>query len=217
MHFQQTKLNIMAKTSSRTASKSSGTKKTAAKKSTRASSNGTARKSPARPSKENTQEELTKLFEHALKDMYWVEKTLTKSLPKMIKKAKSQELINALKEHLKVTEGQVTKLERVFSALDKKPQGKKCVGMDGILKEGEELMGEFKGSALDAAIIAAGQKVEHYEISSYNGMITLARTLDMPKEADLLQQVLNEEMESDKILANIAIKETHKMLAGTSM
>ena len=156
-----------------------------------------------------------KLFEHALKDMYWVEKALTKAIPKMIKKAKSQELKSALEDHLNVTEDQVSKLEKVFAGIDKKPQAKKCVGMDGIMKEGEELMEEFKGPVLDGAIIAAAQKVEHYEISSYAGMITLARTLDMPKEADILQKVLNEEMESDKILANIAIKETHKMLTGS--
>ena len=158
-----------------------------------------------------------KLFEHGLKDMYWVEKTLTKAIPKMIRKAQSAELKSALQDHLKVTEGQVTKLEKVFSGIGKKAQAKKCEGMDGILNEGEELMSEFEKPVLDAAIISAAQKVEHYEMSTYMAMITLARTLDMPKEAELLQQVLNEEVESDKVLANIAIEETHKMLTGSSM
>ena len=207
----------MAKTSTKKASKSTGSKKTAAKKTTRASSIFIARRSNTPPSREETHDELMKLFEHALKDMYWVEKALTKAIPKMIKKANAAALVSALQDHLKATEGQVSKLERVFAAIDKKPQAKKCIGMDGIMKEGEELMSEFKSPVLDGAIIAAAQKVEHYEISSYTSMITLARTLDMPKEADILQQVLNEEFEADKLLSNIAIKETHKMLSGATV
>ncbi|HUR31803.1 MAG TPA: DUF892 family protein, partial [Saprospiraceae bacterium] len=191
------------------------TSKSPAKKST-AHSNGSSSKASATKSKktdeqsgESAREELMKLFEHALKDIYWVEKTLTKAIPKMIKKATSDKLIEALEEHLEVTEQQASKLERVFEAIDKAPRGKKCVGMEGILKEGDELMTEFEGPAIDAAIIAAAQKVEHYEISSYNGMITLARTLDLVKEADILQSILNEEEEADRLLGNIAITAEH--------
>ena len=191
---------------------------------TSASSNGkkttTASRSNGKTSssKEQThegpegKEELMKLFEHALKDMFWVEKALTRSIPKMVKKANSEELINALEDHLDVTENQVSKLERVFAAIDKTPRAKKCVGMEGILKEGEELMEEFAGPAIDAAIIAAAQKVEHYEMSSYMSMITLARTLDMVKEAAILEEVLAEEMEADKLLANIAATSAHEMI-----
>ena len=156
-------------------------------------------------------EELMKLFEHALKDMYWVEKALTKAIPKMIKKATNEELIAALEDHLEVTEAQAERLEKVFQAIDKTPRGKKCVGMEGILNEGEEIMSEFEGPAINSAIIAAGGKVEHYEISSYMGMITLAETLNMPKEAALLQKSLQEEIESDQLLSRLAAKDSHQV------
>jgi ferritin-like metal-binding protein YciE len=155
-----------------------------------------------------------KLFEHGLKDILWVEKALTKSIPKMIKKATSEELINALEEHLEVTEDQVSKVERVFAGIDKTPRAKKCTGMVGILTEGEELMAEFESPTLDAAIIMAAQKVEHYEMSSYISLITLARTLDLVKEADILQEILDEEMEADKLLTNIAVRSVHEMAIG---
>ena len=161
-------------------------------------------------------EALMKLFEHALKDMYWVEKALTRAIPKMIKKAESQELISALKDHLKVTEKQVEKLERIFKAIDKTPRAKKCVGMAGIIEEGEELMSEFEGEpVLDGAIIAAASKVEHYEMSSYMSMITMADTLNLPKEATLLQEILNQEMEADKLLNSIAGRSAHEAVLST--
>ena len=152
-----------------------------------------------------------KLFEHALKDMYWVEKTLTKAIPKMIKKATAPKLVSALKEHLAVTENQVAKLERVFKAIDKAPRAKKCVGMDGILTEGEELMKEFTGPILDEAIIMAALKVEHYEMSSYISMITLADTLNLVKEADVLQEILDEEMQADRIMTSLGVVSAHEL------
>ena len=157
-------------------------------------------------------EELMKLFEHGLKDMFWVEKTLTRAIPKMMKKATSEDLINALEDHLEVTEDQVSKLERIFEAIDKTPRAKKCIGMEGIIKEGEEIMEEFQGPAIDAAIITAAQKVEHYEMSSYMSLINLARTLDMVKEAGILEQILQEEMEADNILAKIAATSAHQLV-----
>ena len=179
------------------------------------SANGTAKKATQSASKESEsmdgKEELMKLFEHALKDMYWVEKALTKAIPKMIKKATNEELIAALEDHLEVTEAQAERLEKVFQAIDKTPRGKKCVGMEGILNEGEEIMSEFEGPAINSAIIAAGGKVEHYEISSYMGMITLAETLNMPKEAALLQKSLQEEIESDQLLSRLAAKDSHQV------
>lgn len=200
----------MAK-STKTAGKNGQSNRSSTKKS------ATSSRSQTNSSVKTGKEELTKLFEHGLKDMYWVEKALTRSIPKMIKKANSEELTNALEDHLEVTEGQVSKLERIFEAIDKAPRAKKCIGMEGILNEGEEIMEEFAGSpAIDAAIIAAAQKVEHYEMSSYISMITLARTLDMVKEAGILEQILSEEMEADKTLTNIAVRSEHEMAMNDS-
>jgi ferritin-like metal-binding protein YciE len=154
--------------------------------------------------------DLMKLFEHGLKDMYWVEKALTRSIPKMIRKATSKELKSALEDHLRVTERQVSKLERVFKAIDKTGRAKKCVGMEGILKEGEELMSEFGKPTVDSAIIVAAQKVEHYEMSSYISLISLAEVMDLVKEADILQEILNEEMEADKLLTTLSVSTVHQ-------
>lgn len=197
-------------------SRSSNGKQSSAKSS--GNSNGRQRniKTSANEHSSDGKEALMKLFEHALKDMYWVEKALTKAIPKMIKKAESEELISALEDHLEVTEGQVDKLERVFKAIDKTPRAKKCVGMAGIMEEGEELMKEFESEpVLDGAIIAAASKVEHYEMSSYMSMITLAETLDLPKEAALLQEILNEEMEADKVLNSLAATTAHEAAIST--
>lgn len=182
--------------SSKRSTSSSSSKKTATKKSTRSANGGGS-------------DDLMKLFEHGLKDIYWVEKALTKAIPKMTRKTKNEELLNALQDHLKITEKQIQKVEKVFSGIGKEPRAKKCTGMDGILKEGEELMSEFKAPVLDNAIIAAAQKVEHYEMSAYMSLITLARTLDLVKEEQILQQILEEEREADNILNNIAIASSH--------
>ena len=189
--------------------------KSSGKTSTRTSSTATKKSGPHNNSSQNGHgaagnEELMKLFEHGLKDMYWVEKALTKAIPKMIRKATSKDLKSALEEHLRATERQVTKLERVFHAIDKTARAKKCVGMDGILREGEELMGEFEKPILDSAIIVAAQKVEHYEMSSYISLISLAEVMDLVKEADVLQEILNEEMEADKLLTTLAISTVHQ-------
>jgi ferritin-like metal-binding protein YciE len=193
------------KSSASSKSRSNGTAKKTVSKS---SSKSASKKSPL--ATKSGKEALMELFEHGLKDLYWVEKALTKSIPKMIRKAENEELANALEDHLEVTENQVDKLERIFNAIDKAARAKKCVGMEGILKEGEELMKEFDGPVLDSAIIAAAQKVEHYEMSSYMSLITLADTLDMPKESALLQEILAEEMEADKTLSRIAGTDAHQ-------
>ncbi len=187
----------MAKSSS---AKKKSTSGPAAKKSK--ASNGASK---ANGMEKDPAEEQMKLFEHGLKDMYWVEKSLTRAIPKMIKKASSEELVSALEEHLTVTERQVEKLEKVFQAIGKTARAKKCTGMEGILKEGEEIMEEFNGPVIDSAIITAAQKVEHYEMSSYISMITLAETMGMDREAQILQQVLEEEMEADEILTKLAV------------
>lgn len=146
---------------------------------------------------------LMDLFEHALKDMLWAEKALTKAIPKMIKNAQDDSLQSALEDHLLVTENQVSKLEKVFESINKTARAKKCSGMEGIITEGEEIMEEFDDELIDSAIIAAGRKVEHYEISSYMSMIELAKAMGMSNEAQILQEILAEEQEADKILQNI--------------
>src|SRR5688572_11171341 len=206
------KLNIMAKSASKT--------RRPARKSPSASSNGKSNGSTSRRKQKSVDElhhgedneDLMKLFEHALKDMYWVEKTLTRAIPKMIKKATAPKLTTALIEHLEETERQVTKLEKVFKAIDKAPRAKKCIGMDGILMEGEELMKEFTGPTLDEAIIMAALKVEHYEMSAYISMITLADTLNLVKEADILQEILDEEMKADRLLTSLGVVSAHEIV-----
>lgn len=207
----------MAKTAKASGRKASAKKTSSGAKKPRATSS--RKKSASKSSINNhdaasNKEELMKLFEHALRDMYWVEKSLTKAIPKMIKQASSEELQSVLEDHLMVTSRQVSGLDKVFSGIDMTARAKKCAGMEGILKEGEELMKEFAGPIQDAAIIAAAQKVEHYEISSYVSMITLARTLDLVKEAAILQGILDEEVEADRLLTNLSVKLQHLLAMG---
>lgn len=148
---------------------------------------------------------LRELFEDELKDIYWAEKALTKAIPKMIKKATSKELVAALKDHLKVTEGQVDRCEKVFDMLDKAARGKKCEAMAGLVKEAEEIMSSTEeGVVRDAGIISAAQKVEHYEIASYGTLCAWARTLGEDKVAALLEKTLEEERDADSTLTNVA-------------
>lgn len=148
---------------------------------------------------------LMELFEDELKDIYWAEKALTKALPKMAKNATSQELIDAIEEHLEETEQQVKKLEEVFELMDKKPVAKKCEAMAGLIKESEEIMKDTKkGPQRDAGIISAGQKVEHYEIASYGTLRTFATTLGMEEAADILSEILEEEKNADQTLTDVA-------------
>lgn len=150
-------------------------------------------------------EGLRKLFEDQLKDIYWAEKALTKAIPKMIKQATSEELIDALTEHLEVTKGQVARVEQVFEVLGKKAVAKKCEAMEGLIKEAEEIMEEAEEDLVrDAGIIGAAQKVEHYEIASYGTLCALAKTLGEPKAAKLLAQTLEEEKEADSALTEVA-------------
>ncbi|HEX8517943.1 MAG TPA: ferritin-like domain-containing protein [Bacteroidia bacterium] len=149
---------------------------------------------------------LLKLFEDGLKDIYWAEKALTKALPKMAKKATSEDLIAALENHLEETEGQIEKLEQVFEVLGKKPVAKKCEAMAGLVKEAEEIMKESdEGGMRDAGIISASQKVEHYEIASYGTLRTFASTLGLEDAATLLEEILNEEKAADEKLTEIAM------------
>src|SRR4051812_20253466 len=163
------------------------TKKTAKKS---ASKKAATKKKSSKPSSNYEVEEskLMKLFEDCLKDIYWAEKALTKALPKMAKKATSDDLVEAIEAHLEETEGQVEKVEKVFAVIGKKPVAKKCEAMAGLIKEAEEIMKETEDGAMrDAGIIAAGQKVEHYEIASYGTLRTYAEILSLEEAVSLLE------------------------------
>lgn len=150
-------------------------------------------------------EDLRALFEDELKDIYWAEKALTKALPKMAKNATSDDLKNALNDHLEVTKEQVARLEQVFELLGKKAQAKKCEAMAGLIKEGEGIIEDTKpGAVRDAGIISAGQKAEHYEIASYGTLVAFANLLGESKVAAILQETLAEEKDADSTLTQIA-------------
>jgi ferritin-like metal-binding protein YciE len=151
------------------------------------------------------QETLKELFVEQIRDLYDAEKQITKALPKLAKAAENEELAEALREHLEQTEGHVSRLEQVFEIAGEKAKGKPCKGMKGLLEEGSEAVKEEdKGPMRDLAIIAGCQKVEHYEISAYGTIRTLAEHLGMKKAIDLLQQTENEETEADEKLTGIA-------------
>jgi ferritin-like metal-binding protein YciE len=150
-------------------------------------------------------ESLEDLYVHELKDIYSAEKQITKALPKLIKAASSEELKGAFEEHLKQTEGQINRLEKIFERLGESTSGPKCEGMEGVLKEGEALLKEeASDEVLDAGIITSAQKVEHYEIASYGSLCTFAELLGHQEDAELLNQTLGEEKETDKKLTELA-------------
>jgi ferritin-like metal-binding protein YciE len=149
--------------------------------------------------------QLDELFHDTLKDIYYAEKKILTTLPKMAKAAQSDDLKQAFEKHRDETEGQVDRLERVFESIDKKPQGKTCDAIVGIIDEGAEIMKEYKGSpALDAGLLAAAQAVEHYEISRYGTLKTWARELGLTDAVRLLDQTLQEEKKTDQTLTEIA-------------
>jgi ferritin-like metal-binding protein YciE len=149
--------------------------------------------------------QLMRLFEAELKDIYWAEKALTKAIPKMIKNATSEELIEALENHLEETLQQVKRVEMVFEIIGKRPVAKKCEAMEGLLKEATEIMEMCDyGAMCDAGIISAAQKVEHYEIASYGTLRQFAETLGLSDAASLLEETLNEEKAADETLTEVA-------------
>jgi ferritin-like metal-binding protein YciE len=151
-------------------------------------------------------ESLNDLLTEELKDIYSAEKQLLKALPKMAKKATSDELRAALEEHLEVTEGQVTRLEEVFEALGQPAKAKTCKAMQGLIEEATELMGEDADDAvMDAGIIAAAQKVEHYEMASYGTVAAWAKLCEEDDAAALLEETLDEETEADQKLTELAL------------
>jgi ferritin-like metal-binding protein YciE len=148
---------------------------------------------------------LRELFINELRDLYSAENQILKALPKMVKAASSEELKSAFSEHLEQTKEHVKRLEQIFDKLDTRPKGKKCVGMEGIIEEGKELLEEdAEQEVLDAGLIAAAQKVEHYEMAVYGCVRTFAKQLGDNDAAELLQETLDEEGEADKKLTEIA-------------
>lgn len=148
---------------------------------------------------------LDELFHDTLKDIYFAEKKILATLPKMAKAARNSELKAAFEKHHGETESQIERLEQIFSMIDKKPQGKTCAAIVGITEEGAEIMQEYKGSpALDAGLLAAAQAVEHYEIARYGTLLTWAEELGLDDAASLLQDTLEEEEATDDALTEIA-------------
>jgi len=150
---------------------------------------------------------LQDLFIHDLKDLYNAEVQLTKALPKMAKAASEPALRDAFQTHLKETEGHIKRLEQIFEELDENPKGKKCKAMEGLIEEGKELMEEdAEPEVMDAGLIGAAQKVEHYEIAGYGTVRTYAQLLGNDEAARLLQQTLEEEGATDKKLNALAMQ-----------
>lgn len=148
---------------------------------------------------------LEDMYVDLLKDLYSAEKQLVKALPKLAKNSSSSDLQKAFQEHLKQTEGQVDRIERIFSDMGGSPRGKKCVGMEGLIEEGNELLKEdAEPEVLDAGLIAAAQKVEHYEIAGYGTARAWAERLGYDRAAQLLQQTLDEESMANEKLTQIA-------------
>lgn len=175
--------------------KTQTTKKSTSAKTTRA--NKTAKSTDSR---------LEKFFVDELKDIYWAEKHLVKTLPKMSKAASTAELKQAFLDHLAQTKEHVSRLEKVFEIMGEKARAKKCDAMDGITQEGEGIIEETEeGTATrDVGLILAGQKVEHYEISTYGGLAQLASTLGREDAAKILRMTLEEEKQTDSLLSKIA-------------
>ena len=148
---------------------------------------------------------LMELYVDELKDLYDAESRLIKALPKVAKAATSEKLRSAVEEHLEQTKGHVDRLKEIFDNLGEKASGKKCPGMMGILKEGEEIMDEdFEGEVMDAALISAAQRVEHYEIAAYGCVRTWAELLGENEASSLLEKTLEEEKETDEKLTQLA-------------
>jgi ferritin-like metal-binding protein YciE len=153
-------------------------------------------------------ETLEKLFEEALRDIYYAEKAILKNLPKMAKKANSTNLVAAFETHIEETEGQVDRLEQIFEMISKTPRGKRCPAIDGLAEEAGEIMQEAKDDMVrDAGMLAAAQAVEHYEISRYGTLAAWAEKIGLTEAVPLLQATLEEEKLTDQKLTELALSE----------
>lgn len=212
----------MKQGSKSTATKSAAKKKGTASNST-ATKNATSRKSSGATNNTGEEEEeqgqdqeqeqgqeqeslLEKFFKDQLKDIYYAEQQLLKAIPKLEEASTTEELKEAFSDHLHQTEKHVKRLEKVFAAMDEKPQGKKCEAIEGLIKESETIIKETKEGSMtrDAALIMAAQKVEHYEIATYGGLVQLAITIGQHDVADILDKTLMEEEDTDLLLTDIA-------------
>ncbi|OOG77655.1 ferritin-like domain-containing protein [Algoriphagus sp. A40] len=150
--------------------------------------------------------QLMELFEHGLKDIYWAENATLKAIPKMVEKSTSDDLKDALTAHLEETKGHISRLDKVFGLIKIKAQGEKCVAMEGLIKETHDITETCEeGSMRDAGIIAAVQKMEHYEIATYGTLRQFAETMDMTEVEALLATTLQEEKEADLKLSDVAM------------
>ncbi len=160
------------------------------------------------------EKKLNDLFYDMLKDIYFAERQILKSLPKLAKAAHSEELRNAFLKHRDETEGHVERLQQIFEMLGKRAQGKTCEAINGILEEGQEIIEEYKGSeALDAGLLAGGQAVEHYEMARYGTLKNWATQLGMADAANLLDETLQEEKKTDALLTQLAQSEVNRKAA----
>lgn len=166
----------------------------------------TIKNSPKKVSEKITDSRLAEFLHDEIKDIYWAEKHIIATLPKMKKAATSKELKDAFEEHLGVTKTHIARLEKVFELMGAKPQAKKCEAMEGILKEGASIIEDTEdGTATrDVGLILAAQKVEHYEISTYGGLRQVASTLGFDEIAALFEETLTEEKEADTALTEVA-------------
>jgi len=159
--------------------------------------------------------DLTGLFVDSLKDIYWAENALLKALPMMMRNATSPSLASAIKDHIMVTQNQLTRLEDIFKIVGEKAEGKKCEAMAGLIREGEEILQETTpGPVRDAGIIAASQKIEHYEIATYGTLCAFAKALGQNEAAKLLTQTLAEEKEADTLLSDVALNAVNDVASG---
>lgn len=157
------------------------------------------------PAKKSAAKDLMDLFEDSLKDIYWAEKALSKALPKMQKNATDVKLQSAIENHIVETEEHIVRLEQCFEALGKKAQAKKCDAMQGLLDEGKSIMEETEpGAVRDSGIVAAAQKVEHYEIATYGTLAAFAKVLQQDECMNLLLTTLNEEKNCNELLTKLA-------------
>lgn len=155
---------------------------------------------------------LNDLFYDSLKDIYYAERKISKTLPKMARAAQSPELKAAFEKHKVETDGQIERLQEVFELMGKKAQGKTCDAIEGIISEGEDIIEEYAGSAaLDAGLISSAQAVEHYEICRYGTLKRWATTLELTDVADLLDQTLQEETATDEALTTLADSSVNEM------
>ena len=191
-YFYHAKINNMA------------TKQDAAAKGSKSTKSTSGKITP----KSDAAEDLRDFLVDGLKDLYWAESHLAKALPKMEKNATSPKLKSAIADHLEQTKNHIKRLEDAFKALGEKAEAEKCDAMEGLLKEGEGIMEETEiGAVRDAAIIAAAQKVEHYEIASYGTLRTYCQHLGEDEVRDLLEATLNEEKTCDELLTELAVSE----------